>query len=99
MLQLLVALLITNNAIADTAQDDRRVNHHMQRTQTKLQIEREKTALDNKKLAPPLRRSPTYQDPTAFRSYGVEMPKANPFESLELDHLEEEDPDPIAGSN
>ncbi|MEQ1878384.1 MAG: hypothetical protein ABL958_17205 [Bdellovibrionia bacterium] len=92
MLYALFALLIHSFALADTAQDDRAVNAHLQRTQTKMQIMRDRTILDNQKTAPPLERSPTYLDPAAYTSYGVEMPVRNPYEDVIFDHLEQPEP-------
>jgi hypothetical protein len=99
MLNLILTLLMSSLSAADTAQDDHRVNHHLQRTQTKMQIDRDRTILENRKFAPPLKRSPTYQDSSAFRSYGVEMPTSNPFENLDLDHLDEDEPESTPASN
>ncbi len=93
MLKLLMALLILvpSFSVGDTAQDDRRVNDHLHSTQTKIQILHDRTVLDNEKKAPPLERSPTYEDAAKYREYGVEMPRHLPFDDLDLDHLDDEE--------
>ena len=92
MFKAILALSITMtgvSALADTAKDDNAVNAHLQRTQTKIQIMRDRAVIENQKTAPPLRNSPTYQDPAVYSSYGVEMPVRNPYDDVIFDHLEQ----------
>jgi hypothetical protein len=89
---LLTAALFSPRAgLAGHSNDDQRVNRHLAETNTKLQLDREKASLENEKIAPNFDRTPTYEDPKTYRSYGVDMqPEHLPFDDLDLDHLDQE---------
>jgi hypothetical protein len=92
MSKLVVILLFACGARAETPQDVQRVNQHLSRTNSKIELERQKTEVENEQTAPKFDRTPTFDDPVKYRSYGVEMQQSLPFDDLDLDHLEEKAP-------
>jgi hypothetical protein len=81
-------LLLPSLAFAG-ANDNRRVNDLLQTTNSKMELDRQKTVLENSKTAPLFDRTPTYDDPVKYHSYGVETPQRLPFDDLDLDHMAE----------
>ncbi|HEX4923340.1 MAG TPA: hypothetical protein VFV50_04610 [Bdellovibrionales bacterium] len=75
---------------ADPARDIQRVNEHLQHTHSKIELQQQKTIVENAKTAPQLDRAPTYDDPERHRSYGVDMQiEKTPVDTMDFDHLDQ----------
>jgi hypothetical protein len=96
MFKLIICILFAASGWAKgesrgVSKDDQRVNHHLARTNSKIEIQRQKALLENQKTAPSLDRTPTFEDPAKYKNYGVEMQQKLPFDDLDLDHLDPEE--------
>ena len=91
MLKLFLFFLYALNVSAQQVpRDDQLVNDHLNRTNSKMAIQRSRAHLENQKTAPSLDRTPTYDDPSNRKNYGVDMQQKLPFDDLDLDHMDPE---------
>lgn len=90
MLSAILLLSFTLKTQADPARDIQRVNEHLHRTHSKIELQQQRTMIENAKTAPQLDRSPTYDDPEKYRSYGVDMQaEKTPIDVFDFDHFDQ----------